>query len=313
MLELYPLKRKLIKPVLFDRTRLARLFGVRNKLFMDKIFRLTSSEYAKLIGITNEALRSRRRRNLEDGNFTKVGKEYFWKTPVRGRPDIELAAPNNRSVSSMIPGPISLKRKRRRGVMKKGESTNYHNAPNGWQLEQLNRIRALGKLREELSDEVVDELAPEMFEQAKKNLAAKKEKEFKKELAKAERPPGERIVGIDYTPKKYGTMLNARGLKSIEDKKHQSLLRKDHQKHGVKYINKFDMEGRLYRSNQLDFSDSGSGGTRFGSNNNSYYDIAPPTNDGSVSFNERDLPPDDRDPIFKNKIQESIYRLKKNK
>ena len=108
-------------------------------------------------------------------------------------------------------------------------------------------------------------------------------------------------------------MLNARGLKSIEDKKHQSLLRKDHQKHGVKYINKFDMEGRLYRSNQLDFSDSGSGGTRFGSNNNSYYDIAPPTNDGSVSFNERDLPPDDRDPIFKNKIQESIYRLKKNK
>ncbi len=280
---------------------------------MDKIFRLTSSEYAKLIGISNEALRSRRRRKLEQGNFIKDGKEYFWKTPLRGRPDIELATPNDRGLKYGIPVSGSLKRKRRRGVMKKGESTNYHNAPNGWQLEQLNRIRALGKIREELGDDVVDELAPEMFELAKKKLAAKKEKDFKKELAKAERPPGDRIIGLDYTPKKYGTMLSARGLKNADDKKHQLLLRKDHQKHGVKYINKFDMEGRLYRSNQLDFSDSGSGGTRFGSGNNSYYDIAPPTNDGSVSFNERDLPPDDRDPIFKNKIQESIYRLKKNK
>ena len=223
---------------------------------MDKIFRLTSSEYGKLIGITNEALRSRRRRNLEDGNFKKVGKEYFWKTPVRGRPDIELAAANDRGLKYVIPGSGSLKRKRRRGVMKRGESTNYHNAPNGWQLEQANQIKALGKIRDGLGDEVVDEITPELFELAKKNLAAKKEKEFKKELAKAERPPGDRIIGLDYTPKKYGTMLNARGLKSIEDKKHQSLLRKDHQKHGVKYINKFDMEGRLYRSNQLDFSDS---------------------------------------------------------
>ena len=280
---------------------------------MDKIFRLTSSEYGKLIGITNEALRSRRRRNLEDGNFKKVGKEYFWKTPVRGRPDIELAAANDRGLKYVIPGSGSLKRKRRRGVMKRGESTNYHNAPNGWQLEQANQIKALGKIRDGLGDEVVDEITPELFELAKKNLAAKKEKEFKKELAKAERPPGDRIIGLDYTPKKYGTMLNARGLKSIEDKKHQSLLRKDHQKHGVKYINKFDMEGRLYRSNQLDFSDSGRSGTRFGSDNNSYYDIAPPTNDGSVSFNSRDLPPDDRDPIFTSKVQESIYRLKKNK
>ena len=39
---------------------------------MDKDFRLTSSEYARLLGITNEALRSRRRRNQEDGNFIQI-------------------------------------------------------------------------------------------------------------------------------------------------------------------------------------------------------------------------------------------------
>ena len=279
---------------------------------MDKIFRLTSSEYAKLIGISNEALRSRRRRKLEQGNFIKDGKEYFWKTPLRGRPDIELAAPNDRGLKYGIPGPGSLKRKRRRGVMKKGESTNYHNAPNGWQLEQLNRIRALGKIREELGDDVVDELAPEMFELAKKKLAAKKEKEFKKEMKKSQQPVGLNIVGLDQTPQKYGSMLNAKGIKQVEDKKHAALLRRDNNKYKSKTVYKYDDDGRGYYSDQLDFSDPGRSGLRFGSGN-SYYEVGAPTNDGSVGIDERDIPPDDREPIFKNKIEESIWRLKNNK
>ena len=278
---------------------------------MDEIFRLTSSEYAKLLDLSNEALRSRRRRNLEDGNFKKVGKEYFWKTPVRGRPDMVVAAANDRGSKALLPVAKSLKRKRRRGAMKTGD-TNYHNAPNGWQLEQLNRIRALGKIREELGDDVVDELAPEMFELAKKKLAAKKEKQFKKEMEKAQRSPVQNIVGLDQTPKKYGSLLNAQGLKNIDDRKHQRYLSRDNNKHGIKYINKYDDEGRLYRSNQLDFSDPGQSGVRFGSGN-SFYNVGAPTNDGSVAIDDRDIPPDDREPIFKNKIEESIYRLKKNK
>lgn len=312
MLEFYPLKRKSINTVPFDRIELTRVFGARRDFSMDKIFRLTSSEYAKLIGITNEALRSRRRRNLEDGNFKKVGKEFFWKTPVRGRPDMVVAAANDRGSGSLLPAARSTKRKRRRGAMKTG-NTNYHNAPNGWQLEQLNKIRALGKIREDLGDDVVDELAPEMFELAKKKLAKKKEKEFKKEMEKAQRSTNLNIVGLDNTPPKYGTMLNAKGLKQVEDKKHAALLRRDNNKHGIKYINKYDDEGRLYQTNQFDFSDRGSSGLRFGAGTNNYYEIGAPTNDGSVSFDDRDLPPDDREPTFKNKIEESIWRLKKNK
>ncbi len=278
---------------------------------MDEIYRLTSGEYAKLLDLSNEALRSRRRRNLEDGNFKKVGKEYFWKTPVRGRPDIVLAAANDRSQKALLPVSKNLKRKRRRGAMKTGD-TNYHNAPNGWQLEQLNRIRALGKIREELGDDVVDELAPEMFELAKKKLAAKKEKEFKKEMKKSQQPVGLNIVGLDQTPQKYGSMLNAKGIKQVEDKKHAALLRRDNNKYKSKTVYKYDDDGRGYYSDQLDFSDPGRSGLRFGSGN-SYYEVGAPTNDGSVGIDERDIPPDDREPIFKNKIEESIWRLKNNK
>ena len=278
---------------------------------MDEIYRLTSSEYAKLIGISNEALRSRRRRNQEEGNYKKVGSDYFWMTPLAGRPNMAVTVANDRGPRYGIPVK-NVKRKRRRGVVARGEQTNYHEAPNGWQLEQANQIKALGKIRDGLGDEVVDEITPELFELAKKKIQAKKDKEFKDQMAKAQKTPAHNIVGLDNTPQKYGTMLNAKGIKQVEDKKHAALLRRDNNKHGLKYINKYDMEGRLYRSNQLDFSDPGGSGIRFGSGN-SDYNVGAPTNDGSVGIDERDLPPDDREPIFRNKIEESIWRLKKNK
>ena len=311
MLEFYPPRRKLINPVPIDRIELTEVFGVRSYFSMDEIYRLTSSEYAKLIGISNEALRSRRRRNQEEGNYKKVGSDYFWMTPLAGRPNMAVTVANDRGPRYGIPVK-NVKRKRRRGVVARGEQTNYHEAPNGWQLEQANQIKALGKIRDGLGDEVVDEITPELFELAKKKIQAKKDKEFKDQMDKAQKTPAHNIVGLDNTPQKYGTMLNAKGIKQVEDKKHAALLRRDNNKHGLKYINKYDMEGRLYRSNQLDFSDPGGSGIRFGSGN-SYYNVGAPTNDGSVGIDERDLPPDDREPIFRNKIEESIWRLKKNK
>tara|TARA_R110000824_G_scaffold45889_1_gene132422 strand:- start:357 stop:1292 length:936 start_codon:yes stop_codon:yes gene_type:complete len=311
LLEFYPPRRKLINPVPIDRIELTEVFGVRSYFSMDEIYRLTSSEYAKLIGISNEALRSRRRRNQEEGNYKKVGSDYFWMTPLAGRPNMAVTVANDRGPRYGIPVK-NVKRKRRRGVVARGEQTNYHEAPNGWQLEQANQIKALGKIRDGLGDEVVDEITPELFELAKKKIQAKKDKEFKDQMAKAQKTPAHNIVGLDNTPQKYGTMLNAKGIKQVEDKKHAALLRRDNNKHGLKYINKYDMEGRLYRSNQLDFSDPGGSGIRFGSGN-SYYNVGAPTNDGSVGIDERDLPPDDREPIFRNKIEESIWRLKKNK
>ena len=68
---------------------------------MDEIFKLTSSEYARMLGISNEALRSRRRRGQEDGNFKEVDGKFFFKSPPKARPYIGSTASVNRK--SMLP------------------------------------------------------------------------------------------------------------------------------------------------------------------------------------------------------------------
>ena len=73
MLELNHQRKKLINSVLFDRAAAAAALSIKRYFSMDDIFRLTSFEYARMLGISKEALRSRRRRNQEDGNFKKFG------------------------------------------------------------------------------------------------------------------------------------------------------------------------------------------------------------------------------------------------
>ncbi len=270
---------------------------------MDKNFRLTSSEYARLVGLSAEALRSRRRRNQEDGNFIIVDNKFWWKAPPKDRPLTVRPPTNDRGTrSSFLATP---KKKRRRGAMLRGEKTNYHNASNGWQLEELNRVRALGKIRDSLGDEVVDEITPELFDLAKKNVQKKKDDEFKKQMEKSQVHDPQLIYGVDQTPIRYGTRLNQQGLNRVNRNYQNRLNRKWEYSTKVKFL---DEPGKRHLP---DFGDQNSG-TSFGSKNYSYYDLTP-TNDGVVSFDERDLPPDDREPIFKNKIEESIYRLKKNK
>ena len=93
----------------------------------------------------------------------------------------------------------------------------------------------------------------------------------------------------------------------------RSFLISLNQKYTSKYVYKYDYAGKGYYSNQFDFSDPGQGSTKFGSGNNSYYEVGVPIDDGSVYFDDRDLPPDDREPRFESKVQESIWRLKNNK
>ena len=273
---------------------------------MDSIFRLTSDEYSKIIGISTEALRSRRRRGHEEGNFKKVGKVFWWKSPSRDRPIVVDKRSNDRVPSSSSPVASSSKpvtRKRRRGVMLKGEQTNYHNARNGFQLEELNRVRALGKIRDELGDEVVDEISPELFELAKKNVQKKKEEKFKKEIAKAEAPPNGIYVGYDHTPTIYGSKLNAVGLKNKEDELHR--------KQSLKWLNdtKIIFRTEPGKKHLPNFEDNS--GSSFRAFRNPYEPGSGPVDDGSVTFEEWELPRDDREPRFANKIEEEIHRLKK--
>ena len=300
MLELNHQRKKLINSVLFDRADAAAALRLKRYFSMDDIFRLTSFEYARMLGISQEALRSRRRRNQEDGNFKKVGKVFWWKSPVKDRPQQVLQPLNDR-------GSRALKhatRSRRRGVMLNGEDTNYHNARNGWQLEEHNRIKALAKIRDKLGDEVVDEITPELFDMAKKRVAEKKEKKLKKEYEKAAAATDATVIyGVDNTPTRYGTKLNEIGLARHEANLHERLNRKWLNETNVKFHNE---PGKRH------LPDFGSHDTSFRYFKNPY-GIGEPANDGSVSFEEWELPRDTSPPKFKNKIEEEIYRLKNKK
>ena len=83
-------------------------------------------------------------------------------------------------------------------------------------------------------------------------------------------------------------MLNARGLKAVDDKEHARLAR------------------RWKHETSEDYSPGGS--TFFGTFGKSFRDEK-----GSVEIDPRDFPEDDRDPVFTSKIDESIWRLKNKK
>lgn len=250
---------------------------------MDNEFRLTSREYAAILGIQPEALRSRRRRGLENGNFKEIDKKFWWKTPLKDRPLIV----DSRSDSRGPGASFRPSRYRRRGALIKGLKTNYGNARNGWQLEEHNLVKHLAKIRYEKGDKIVDEITPEVIKIAKKNLSEKIQKEAEKTLnKKVGLGPGV-PVGIDRTNPKYGSMLNAKGLQKIDDDYHKrkSYLFNYRSEHGS-------------RSNSTFFGN-------FGQSEREERE--------SVEIDPINFTPDDSTPEFKNKIEEEIWRLKNRK
>jgi|TARA_R100001594_G_scaffold69991_1_gene104291 hypothetical protein len=253
---------------------------------MDNEFRLTSREYAAILGIQPEALRSRRRRGLENGNFKEIDKKFWWKTPLKDRPFIV----NSRSDSRQNPGPGSsfrASRYRRRGALIKGLKTNYHNARNGWQLEEHNLVKHLAKIRYDKGDKIVDEITPEVIKIAKKNLDEKNLKAAEETLKKNVDPGPGIPVGIDRVNPKYGSMLNAKGLQKVDDDYHKrkSYLYNYRSEHGT-------------RSNSLFFGN-------FGQSEREERE--------SVEIDPNNFTPDNDPPEFKNKIEEEIWRLKNRK
>ena len=64
---------------------------------MEKDFILTSTEFARIIGISTESLRSKRRRGLYTDQYVLKNKSYLWKKP---RP-IKVAGPHVRDASRL--------------------------------------------------------------------------------------------------------------------------------------------------------------------------------------------------------------------
>ena len=147
---------------------------------MDKIFKFTPSEYAKLRGISTSAVRKRRLNGLEKNNFKIENGKYYYRTPERDRPNIVEVTPHNNPKfhGSDFRPKKSLnhykKKKRRRNVSEGDE--NYHNARNGWQLKQLNDMRKMERLKNELSEDGILEIRDDIIDIAKQRVADRKKK-----------------------------------------------------------------------------------------------------------------------------------------
>ena len=151
---------------------------------MDKIFKFTPAEYAKMRGITTSAVRKRRLNGLEKNNFKEIGGKYYYRTPEKDRPNIvEVTPHNNPKFHGSVYRPKKTlsqyyKKKKRRRNVEEGKE-NYHNARNGWQLKQLNDMRKLERLKGELSADGILELRDDIIDIAKARVADRKKRRGK--------------------------------------------------------------------------------------------------------------------------------------
>tara|TARA_Y100000031_G_C8224847_1_gene387770 strand:- start:614 stop:1375 length:762 start_codon:yes stop_codon:yes gene_type:complete len=135
-------------------------------------FYLSTPEYALMLHISTEALRSRRRRGELEGEYKYDGEKYWWRSlrPITVK---KIRNDHLKVVSSKS----RVSRSRRRGAHRKFLETRYPNHA----FEQHNEIKLLASLKESLPKGVIDEITPEAVKVARDNLGKRHEKEHIKQ------------------------------------------------------------------------------------------------------------------------------------
>jgi len=264
---------------------------------MNKEFNLSSRDYADILGISTDNLRQRRRRKIETNYIQDDKGNYWWKRdrPTQDKKDTSVRPKKNGL--SRVPGQSAIDtKKRNRGALARGEKSDYPN----WKFEEANRVKALAKIRDKLGDEVVDEITPELFKLAKQNVNKRKQKQLDKLVNNQTSSSGPHIAGVDKTPLKYGTMLNQEGLKNKDWEQSRREYARWNNETKVKFLDRPGIQK---------IPDFYSAETR---SNRGPYEIGGSDNSTEVKgvyegvnySTER---------TFKNKVEESIYRLKNKK
>jgi len=133
--------------------------GICYSVYMNEDFPFTQLEYAKLLGISKECLRGRRRAGKLEGQYIVKSNQYFYARP----------RPNNEKNHSKNPHP---KRVRRRGVSYTGEKLNYRNHA----LQNHNEMKMLLKLQKRVDPKLlalVPDALARIHEEQKKELEAR--------------------------------------------------------------------------------------------------------------------------------------------
>ena len=115
---------------------------------MDK-FKLTASEYAKILGITTSAVRKKRLAGKLEGQYVQKDSKYFYAPPGKSRPNkVEVTPYNNPKFHGSVyrpkKHPSYYFRKKNRNVPY--DETRYENAPNGSQLQLTNDLRQKARI-----------------------------------------------------------------------------------------------------------------------------------------------------------------------
>jgi hypothetical protein len=163
---------------------------------MEKEFKYKSGEYANKLGISKEALRSRRRRGeLENEYIIKDG-ITLWREPASShayKPHGSKASgrgPYARNRSSITHK--SVVRVKRIGVHAAGIPTKYPNQA----FKQHNELKMLAKLQRNV-DRELQELLPEAIEQAKR-IRDQRQQRLQKQLQQPVKHYGGMLYGIQH-------------------------------------------------------------------------------------------------------------------
>jgi len=280
---------------------------------MDLIYKFSSNQYAQMLNISTEALRSRRRREISQNYKQDKFGNYWWKDD---RPNKGAVKENDRPKKhGLFRDPGSKKidtRKRNRGSMANGTAKDFPN----YKMEINNEVKIMSRIRKSkygdlTGDEIADEIGPEMIDLAVKNIRKRKadisEESFKKATGDNTyfNPPG------DKTPQEYGKLLNGDKYISEIDKIHAASLRKYNLSTDTKFFEKTKTTpfGGTYKVNRIDFTETSR------TNRPPPYYVGTWVDPDSVEISHSQINSisDDREPKFKNKIAESIWRLKNNK
>ena len=233
---------------------------------------ISTPEFALMLNISTEALRSRRRRGELKGQFKSDGKKYWWRSL---RPDTVKKIRNNRPVVRVSRS--NIKRKRRRGAHIRGDETLYPNHA----FKVANELKMLNRIKSEVPESVINEINPELIKLAQDKLLKKRE-QMEKDL---------------WTPPKtYGGMLRGYSINFEHDLENR---RRDYQYEHSEQERRKQRDNTFYLNSH---SRNNSGGA---------YNIGEPDDDGSVEVPILEMGPGDsnieREPI--SKVRESILRL----
>jgi hypothetical protein len=153
---------------------------------MDK-FKLTSSEYAKMLGITTSAVRKKRLAGKIEGEYIKKDSKYFYASPSASRPNKDEFTPYKNpkftlgdrvSVFRPKKHPCYYYRKKNRDVPY--DETRYENAPNGHQLQLTNDLRQKARIDSKLKASELEYITDDLVLEVKRKIAKEKADKVKR-------------------------------------------------------------------------------------------------------------------------------------